>query len=388
MRYDPRSRISGLKTVRISRASSKQRAGRAGRVQAGFAFRLYTRHCFETEMEEQSRPEMLRQPLESLCLQILDMGWLPEAFLSRALSPPSKQSVEASMAILKEVGALDGAQLSPLGRLLAQLPLEPFVGKMIVYAAVLRCLSPVSVMAAATMCQSPFHRPPGREAQADKAKREFAVKGSDHFALYKMYKAWLTSRKWEWCRQHFVDNQRMETIHKSAQDLESTVRGLFGKGAVNFDANSNCAGIIQVALAAGMFPRVALIGADGIVRYGAKGKKVAIHPSSCNSRANSPLYLLYQEVFKSAQGKVYLKETTVVGAIPLLLFSASCTLNVEANSAQLDNGIVVKASARSSAIVRKFASHFNKLFETPDASIFASPILKEFEEILKERKQP
>lgn len=106
-------------------------------------------------MEEQSRPEILRQPLETLCLQILDMGWRPDEFLARALSPPSKQSVDASMAILKEVGALDGQVLSPLGRLLAQLPLEPFVGKMIVYAAVLRCLSPVSIMAAATMCQSP-----------------------------------------------------------------------------------------------------------------------------------------------------------------------------------------------------------------------------------------
>lgn len=178
----------------------------------------------------------------------------------------------------------------------------------------------------------------------------------------------------------------METIHKSAQDLESTVKTLFGKTGINFDANSNCAGIIQVALAAGMFPRVAQIGADGIIRYGAKAKKVAIHPSSCNSRANTPQHLLYQAVFKSAQGKVYLKETTAVGGIPLLLFSSSCVLNAESNTVQLDNGIVVKASARSAAIVRKFAQHFNKLFETPDASIFQSPILKEFEEILKERK--
>jgi hypothetical protein len=124
-------------------------------------------------------------------------------------------------------------------------------------------------------------------------------------------------------------------------------------------------------------------------------------------------------VFKSAQGKVYLKgleanflvvvshlekskETSVVGVVPLLLFSLSCSLNVENNTATLDNSIVVKvlclvsflllsscffkASARSVAIIRKFAVHFNRLLENPDVSVFSNPILKEFENILKEKK--
>jgi hypothetical protein len=96
------------------------------------------------------------------------------------------------------------------------------------------------------------------------------------------------------------------------------------------------------------------------------------------------------------------KETSVVGVVPLLLFSLSCSLNVEkqhCNSRQFHRcqgfmfgffSFVVlcffKASARSVAIIRKFAVHFNRLLENPDVSVFSNPILKEFENILKEKK--
>ena len=169
MRYDAGSRMSALKTVRISKASATQRAGRAGRVSPGFAFRLFTKKDFG-EMEEQARPEMQRLPLESVCLQILDTSsWHPHALFARCISPPAPRSVDAALAVLHEAGALQKAgggeidnaafesgvfELSPLGRVMAQLPLEPFVARMLIFSGILRCLSPLSVVAAATMSQT------------------------------------------------------------------------------------------------------------------------------------------------------------------------------------------------------------------------------------------
>ncbi len=189
MSYNPATRVSGLRMVRISQASAKQRGGRAGRVQSGFVFRLFTQHCFETEMEEHTRPEMLRQPLEQLCLQVLDMGTVghPWEFLSLALSPPSKASVDTAMNLLDEVGALvsnpatNTVALSPLGGMLAKLPLEPFIGRMIVYAAMFRCLTPIAVMAAATQSQSPFYRPRGRSVRFSLTLSSDVL--SEHFSI-------------------------------------------------------------------------------------------------------------------------------------------------------------------------------------------------------------
>jgi ATP-dependent RNA helicase DHX57 len=252
-------------------------------------------------------------------------------------------------------------------------------------------------MAAATMCQSPFHRPHGKEQESDKKKKEYAVKGSDHFALYKAYKGWCEARKargsiWHWCRSHFIDNQRMETIHKSAQDLKKTAQNLFlhhhHKNAdINFEANSNVEGIIKVCLTAGMFPRVAFIGTDEIIRYGPKAKKVLVHPSSCNSRARTPQFLLYQQIFKAPTGKVYLRETTVVSAVPLILFSSQCETQEDLLNVKLDNGIMVKCTPRQLAIIRAFRAHLDTLFDDPKGgAVFKSQALKEFENVLRQRE--
>lgn len=140
-----------------------------------------------------------------------------------------------------------------------------------------------------------------------------------------------------------------------------------------------------------MFPRVAWIGDDGLIRYGKKGKKVAVHPSSCNSRLRDPnTYLLYQEVFKSSFGKVYLKETTTVGRLALLLFSQSCQIeSSDSGSLQLDAGISVRGvTARQVAIVRAFRQHLQTLFEDPQSpALFRSEGLKVFTQMLKERSK-
>lgn len=108
--------MSSLVETFVSKASALQRQGRAGRVRDGFCFRLYTRERFEGFLEY-SVPEILRVPLEELCLHIMkcDLG-SPEDFLSKALDPPQPQVISNAMNLLRKIGACEPSEpkLTPL----------------------------------------------------------------------------------------------------------------------------------------------------------------------------------------------------------------------------------------------------------------------------------
>lgn len=160
----------------VSRAAALQRRGRAGRVRAGTCYCCYTRSRFEQTMRQYAVPEVARVPLEELVLQIHLLGLGPAAsFLQQLIQPPPSKAVEAALIGLQEVGAItilpttansnassevtaaaaaaaggSGAAageevLTPLGRLLAVLPLEPRLGKLLVMGAALGCLAPALV---------------------------------------------------------------------------------------------------------------------------------------------------------------------------------------------------------------------------------------------------
>ena len=167
MQYDPRVGMSCLREVRVSKANASQRAGRAGRVREGFTYHLFLRQENE-EMPDQQLPEMLRCPLESIALRIktLRLGTIT-SFLAKAIEPPTRESIEHVIAVLSGLTALDTVgllgdaetkmkggkknttssavaakgekeeeeyeELTPLGVLLANLPVDPRIGKMMLY---------------------------------------------------------------------------------------------------------------------------------------------------------------------------------------------------------------------------------------------------------------
>ncbi|KAK3236954.1 hypothetical protein CYMTET_52935, partial [Cymbomonas tetramitiformis] len=148
--YNPQSKMAMLQEGWVSRASAKQRRGRAGRVRAGHCFRLFTRYMHDVRMEDYQLPEMARVPLEGLCLQIKLQRFEGgiRGFLSKALQPPSEEAVAAAVENLQQLQALDSRQeLTALGHHLALLPVDARVGKMLVYGAILGCLSPMLTIA-------------------------------------------------------------------------------------------------------------------------------------------------------------------------------------------------------------------------------------------------
>nr|CAB3498210.1 unnamed protein product [Digitaria exilis] len=158
--YDALNNTPCLLPSWISKASARQRRGRAGRVQPGECYHLYPR-CVYDAFADYQLPELLRTPLNSLCLQIksLQVGSIGE-FLSAALQPPEPLAVQNAVEFLKMIGALDGNEnLTDLGRYLSMLPVDPKLGKMLIMGAVFRCIDPVLTVVAGLSVRDPFLLP-------------------------------------------------------------------------------------------------------------------------------------------------------------------------------------------------------------------------------------
>ncbi|MCO5583867.1 hypothetical protein L7F22_037782 [Adiantum nelumboides] len=168
-----------------------QRKGRAGRVQPG------PKLVYEA-MPQYQLPEILRTPLQELCLQIksLQLGRIAE-FLSKALQPPEPLAVQNAIDLLVTIGALNEAEeLTPLGCHLATLPMDPRIGKMLLIGAIFQCLGPALTIAAALGHRDPFVLPIDRKEAADEARKRFARESySDHIAILRAFEGWQMAKR-------------------------------------------------------------------------------------------------------------------------------------------------------------------------------------------------
>ncbi|KAJ3092644.1 ATP-dependent RNA helicase dhx29 [Quaeritorhiza haematococci] len=190
-------------------------------------------------------PEMVRLPLEELCLRVRATGYTqPLAeFLSEAPDPPPARNIERSIDALKQVQALDACeQLTSLGEKLANMPMDVRLGKMLLYGVALRCLDPILTIAAIlSLGRSPFSRPFGKEAEADRAKAAFRTADSDLLTMYTAYDRWRsclqnastrspTSVARDFCDRNYLSMQNLMMIEEGRGQL---LRLLAGAGMVD-----------------------------------------------------------------------------------------------------------------------------------------------------------
>lgn len=189
--FDPQNNMRKLEETWASRAACKQRRGRAGRVQAGKCYKLYTRNLEEQTMQERPDPEIRRVPLEQLCLSVRAMGNKDVGgFLSRTPTPPEALAVEGAIKMLRRMGALDGDELTALGQQLAMIPADLRCGKLMVYGAIFGCLDDCVTIAAILSTKSPFLSPPDKREQAKQAKMRFAQGDGDLLTDLRAFQQW------------------------------------------------------------------------------------------------------------------------------------------------------------------------------------------------------
>ncbi|WP_446007834.1 DUF3418 domain-containing protein [Candidatus Electrothrix sp.] len=186
--YNVRAGTTHLPVARISRASCDQRAGRCGRVGPGRCIRLYSEEDYLAR-DEFTLPEIQRSNLAEVILQMLSLR-LPEPRNFPFIDPPAPRAVNDGFRILRELGALDSEQrLTRQGRIMARLPLDPRISRMIIEGAELGVLRETAIIAAALAIQDPRVQPPDKLEKARQAHRAFHYPGSDVLTLVNMWDA-------------------------------------------------------------------------------------------------------------------------------------------------------------------------------------------------------
>ncbi|KAB1281376.1 ATP-dependent RNA helicase DHX29 [Camelus dromedarius] len=411
-KYHESSQMSSLVETFVSKASALQRQGRAGRVRDGFCFRMYTRERFEGFMDY-SVPEILRVPLEELCLHIMkcNLG-SPEDFLSKALDPPQLQVISNAMNLLRKIGAceLNEPKLTPLGQHLAALPVNVKIGKMLIFGAIFGCLDPVATLAAVMTEKSPFTTPIGRKDEADLAKSALAMADSDHLTIYNAYLGWKKAREEggyrseiAYCRRNFLNRTSLLTLEDVKQELIKLVKAAgFSSSTTSNGSEGNRAlqtlsfqevALLKAVLTAGLYDNVGKIlytkSVDvteklACVVETAQGK-AQVHPSSVNRDLQTYGWLLYQEKIRYA--RVYLRETTLITPFPVLLFGGEIEVQHRERLLSVDGWIYFQAPVKIAVIFKQLRvlidSVLRKKLENPKMSLENDKILQIITELIK-----
>ena len=279
--YDPNSHIECLLPTWISKASARQRRGRAGRVREGQCWHLYPSWYLKdgVGVDEHDRgrlkpggdenpkagfpgdvkfrafalPEMLRTPLEDVCLRARFLGLAErgaggvEKFLSNCPSPPGPLTLHNAMEALSESDMSlihsDSEELTPMGRAVAGMPLPPRIGLFLLLSDYLGCEETALTLCAILSGKTLFYAPLEKKAEADKKKRSFAEDvPSDLYASIRAYEEWENAEKfgdsWSFCRHNFLSRQALLTARANRKQL---VRDLQVSKKDIFDTRSDIA---------------------------------------------------------------------------------------------------------------------------------------------------
>ncbi|KAH6796478.1 RNA helicase family protein [Perilla frutescens var. hirtella] len=371
--YDALNKLACLLPSWISKASAHQRRGRAGRVQPGVCYRLYPKIIHDA-MPQYQLPEMLRTPLQELCLHIksLQLGVI-STFLAKAVQPPDPLSVENAIELLKTIGALDDREeLTPLGRHLSTLPLDPNIGKMLLMGSIFQCVNPALTIAAAVAHRSPFVLPLSRKEEAEAAKRSFAGDScSDHIALLKAYEGWKDAKRNRnekaFCWDNFlspVTMQMIEDMRYQFLDLLAGIGFVDKSHAKAYNQYSDDLEMVCAILCAGLYPNVVQCKRRGkrTALYTKEVGKVDIHPGSVNAGVHIfPLpYMVYSEKVKTSS--IYLRDSTNISDYALLMFGGNLLPSKSGDGIEMLGGYLHFSSSKTVLdLIRKLRGELDRL---------------------------
>jgi ATP-dependent RNA helicase DHX57 len=425
--FDAANGMTKLEEVWASRAACKQRRGRAGRVRAGTCYKLYTKQAETTKMAERPDPEILRVPLEQLCLSVKAMGVLDvPSFLSRAITPPSTLAVSGALTTLHRMGAIDGAELTALGRHLSSIPADLRCGKLLVYGAVFGCLDACLTIASILTARSPFVSPPARRDEAKTARLAFAPGGQgDLLCDLRAFELWTQKRAEgtpssalrQWCDTNFLSSQTLFDINTNRRQYMSSLQEIgflnstsSSSATADYNARNSNIALVRALVAAAFSPQVARIEFPDTKYAASVSGAVALDPEARTikyfrepnaaaaptlpsqngkpapqqpEQGSSRLFIHPSSVlFSSAPGqnfppstafisyfsllstsKTFIRDLTPFNAYTLLLFSGDIALDTQNRGLVVDGWIRLKGWARIGVLVGRLRGMLDNVLE-------------------------
>ncbi|KZT27687.1 P-loop containing nucleoside triphosphate hydrolase protein [Neolentinus lepideus HHB14362 ss-1] len=391
--YDHDSGMSKLVEKWVTRAAARQRRGRAGRTQPGFCYKLYTRN-HERTLSEFPVPEILRVPLEQLCLTVKVMRKEEDAkrFLSRAIDPPEMTALNSAWSVLQDLGAInEDGQLTALGRHISMLPVDLRLAKMLILGTIFQCLGPILDVAACLSSKPLFLSPMEKREEATQARLRFATGNSDLLTDDHAYNECARLRSEgksagaikAFCDENFISPATIREITTLRQDFLSTLAEIgfipFSSKPTDTSLNvhSTNENLVKAIILGGLWPRVARVSLPksaikfdrvqaGTVQrenlakeykmYDLKEGRVFLHPGSVLFGATawkSPFLTYFQ---KHMTTKLFLRDATEVPMYALLLFGGRLSVNHVGGGltiASQDNAIKLKAWPRIGVLVNQ-----------------------------------
>ncbi|WP_312143096.1 MULTISPECIES: ATP-dependent RNA helicase HrpA [Stutzerimonas stutzeri subgroup] len=231
-RYSYRAKVQRLPIEAVSQASANQRKGRCGRVEPGICIRLYSEEDF-LGRPAFTDPEILRTNLAAVILQMLHLR-LGDIQDFPFIEPPDGKAISDGFNLLQELSAVNREnQLTPMGRQLARLPIDPRLGRMLLEAAQQGSLAEVLIVASALSVQDVRERPADRQQAADQAHAQWKDPDSDFAALINIWRGFEEKRQElgsnplrTWCRKNFLNYLRLREWRDAHRQLTLIAREL------------------------------------------------------------------------------------------------------------------------------------------------------------------
>ncbi|WYZ37476.1 hypothetical protein EsH8_II_000982 [Colletotrichum jinshuiense] len=321
--YNPRTGIDSLTSTAISKASASQRAGRAGRTRPGKCFRLYTEDAY-LALPEVNVPEIQRSNLAPFILQLKALG-IDNVLRFNFISPPPSELMAKALELLYSLGALDEyAKLTkPLGNRMAELAVEPMMGKTLLSAPSFGCLNEMLTIAAMTSAGGNnvwFHHD-GERKEMEISRRKFAADEGDHLTLLNVYQAFVTKGRKEskFCREHNLNFKTLTRavsirgqLRRYLERFGITVDEPLGTGPAKQRQQENLTKAEQIrrCLTSGYFAHAARMQPDGTFRNVSGDTTLHAHPSSLmfNRKAD---WVIFHEVMETGT-KIFIRDVTKI----------------------------------------------------------------------------
>ncbi|MFJ6466369.1 ATP-dependent RNA helicase HrpA [Streptomyces sp. NPDC091387] len=306
-RYSHRTKVQRLPIERISQASANQRKGRCGRTSDGICIRLYSEDDFLTRPEF-TDPEILRTNLASVILQMTAAG-LGDIEKFPFIDPPDHRNIRDGVQLLQELGALDPEEkdpkkrLTPLGRQLSQLPVDPRLARMVIEADRNGCVREVMVIAAALSIQDPRERPSEKQTQADQQHARFKDETSDFLAFLNLWRYVREQQKERgsssfrrMCKQEYLNFLRI----REWQDIYAQLRTVAKQMGIELNDEDAPEQSVHTSLLAGLLSHIGLKDTEKNEYVGARNAKFAIFPGSALFK-KQPRFVMSAELVETSR---------------------------------------------------------------------------------------